>query len=667
MRINVLSAEIANMIAAGEVVERPASVVKELVENCIDAGADSITVEIKKGGIPYIRVTDNGCGIDEGDIELAFKRHATSKVKTAADLDAIGTLGFRGEALASIAAVSRVEVFSKTASSDLGRCVVIEGGNVLENAEAGCPDGTTMVVRNLFFNTPARMKFLKNDSTEAGYVTEIINKLVLSHPEISFKYINNGKTVLTSSGDGKLLSSIYTVFGGDYAKNMTEVFYEENGFKVEGYIGNSRLARKDRRHQIFFVNSRNIISKIMMGAVSEAYKNTVMTGRYPVCVLKVHIHPSFVDVNVHPAKIEVRFSDEKKTYNMVYWAVKNALSDNKFIPEIEIKSSLGHKGAEGSLVKNAPVYDGKEQIDINFLRESYITPPPKKAEEKLSSKPQSTEKKETDALDKADTKKPFFKTPDELSVQKERIVKEVKDEGNERFSHLKEPEDMSLRSKIAQNPSYVREPSPKEETIEKTEKIITADIDFRLIGQAFGTYILLQVDDDLVIIDQHAAHERLCFEELLEEFKESAISSQMLLLPVTMTITPSEADIIEKNKDFFLQLGFEADLFGKDSIVIRSTPGTLLEQDIKDCVSQIITMLSENKKNAALGLFEDALHLIACKKALKGNRVLDEIEQKVLCERVLSLGDGINTCPHGRPIMTKMTKYSLEKQFKRIV
>ncbi len=667
MKINVLPTEIANMIAAGEVVERPASVVKELVENCIDAGADSITVEIKKGGIPYIRVTDNGCGINEGDIELAFKRHATSKIKTAADLDAIGTLGFRGEALASIAAVARVEVFSKTPSSDLGRCVVIEGGNVLENSEAGCPDGTTMVVRNLFFNTPARMKFLKSDSTEAGYVTEIINKLVLSHPEISFKYINNGKTVLTSSGDGKLLSSIYTVFGGDYAKNMTEVFYEENGFKVEGYIGNSRLARKDRRHQVFFVNSRNIMSKIMSGAVSEAYKNTVMTGRYPVCVLKVHTHPSFVDVNVHPAKIEVRFSDEKKTYNMVYWAVKNALSDNKFIPEIEIKSSLGHKGAEGSLVKNAPVYDGKEQIDINFLRESYITPPPKKAEEKIVSKPQSTEEKKFDNLDKADTKKPFFKTPDELSVKK--ASAEAKDEGNERFSHLKEPEDMALRSKMPQTPSYVREAPQKEETekSEREEKPITADIDFKLIGQAFGTYILLQMDDDLVIIDQHAAHERLYFEELLEEFKESTISSQMLLLPVTMTISPSEADVIEKNKDFFMQLGFEADLFGKDSIVIRSTPGTLLEQDIKDCVSQIITMLSENKKDAKLGLFEDALHLIACKKALKGNHVLDQREQKVLCERVLSLGDGINTCPHGRPIMTKMTKYSLEKQFKRIV
>ena len=363
MKINVLSTEISNMIAAGEVVERPASVIKELVENSIDAGATSVTVEIKKGGIQYMRVTDNGCGIDADEIETAFKRHATSKVKTALDLDAIGTLGFRGEALASIAAVSKVEIFSKTAEAPLGRCVTVEAGEVTHSDEAGCPDGTTMIVRNLFFNTPARMKFLKSDSAETSYVTDVINKLALSHPEIAFQYINGGKTVLSSTGDGSLLNAIYSVFGKEYTSNMTEVSYSDEGFSVHGYVGTGAIARKDRRHQFFFVNSRNIMSKIMSSAVSEAFKTSVMTGHYPVCVLKADTDPKNVDVNVHPAKIEVRFSDEKKVYSSIYWAVKNSLSAEKYVPEVEFKAQSFDNN-----VKNAPVYEKAEQI--NLLKES---------------------------------------------------------------------------------------------------------------------------------------------------------------------------------------------------------------------------------------------------------------------------------------------------------
>ncbi len=683
MKINVLPTEIANMIAAGEVVERPGSVVKELVENCIDAGATSITVEIKKGGIPYIRVTDNGSGIEAEDIVTAFKRHATSKIHKASDLDAIGTLGFRGEALASIAAVARVEVFSKTAFSDIGRCVVVEGGEVLENEEAGCPNGTTMIVRNLFFNTPARMKFLKNDATETSYVSDIINKLVLSHPEISFQYINNGKTVLTSKGDGNLLSSIYTVFGKDYSKNMIEVCYEEPGFKVSGYVGNSRLARKDRRHQMFFVNTRNILSRIMSAAVSEAFKNTVMTGHFPVCVLKAEVDPKVVDVNVHPAKIEVRFADEKKVYSMIFWAVKNALTDKKFVPEFEIKSSVGNKSSEGKLVKNAPSYEEAKQMEINLLRDTYIEPAPKKVEVPKAVSLEETKKEVTvpKASPKTDVVKQepapkaeaplntskFFASPEELVT--------VNDENSDvsRFAHIIEEKPTAVQRKAGKMVTY-EEPTPPAEEIlpeppkeEKSSKKLVCDVDFRLVGQVFGTFILVQIDNEMIVIDQHAAHERIYFEELLEEFKTNTVDSQLMLLPVTMTLSPSEVNTALSEKEFFAQIGFEIEDFGQNSIVVRSTPGTMEEQDIKDCVSQIISLLSSHQKDIPRELCEEALHMVACKRALKGNKVLSEKEQKSLAEQVLALGEGINTCPHGRPIMIKMSKYSLEKQFKRIV
>lgn len=630
MRINVLPTEIANMIAAGEVVERPASVVKELCENCIDAGAKSITVEIKKGGITYIRVTDDGCGIEKGEIATAFLRHATSKINKASDLNAIGTLGFRGEALASIAAVSRVEVFSKTANSKEGTCLTVEGGEVLDIADAGCPDGTTMIVRNLFFNTPARMKFLKSDSGETGYVTDVINKLVLSHPEIAFKYINNGKTMLSSNGDGKLINSIYTVFGKDYAKNMTEVCYEENGFKVTGFVGNSRLSRKDRRHQIFFVNTRNIQSKIMSAAVSEAYKSTVMTGHFPVCVLKAELDSKAVDVNVHPAKIEVRFADEKNVYNMVYWAVKNALTEKKFVPELEIKSTVGNKSAEGTAVKKAPSYDGAKQMDINLLRDYYVETPKKE--------------------EKVDTSMPFFVTPEETD--------------NSRFKK-KDENPLVMERKVIQDTSRIID--VKEEPKEEIKQNKIADVDFKLVGQVFGTYIIVQMDNEMLIIDQHAAHERLYYEELLEEFKANGVASQIMLLPVTMTLTATELNLAMENANFFTRLGFEVDVFGSESLIVRATPGMMEEQDIKDLISDILSIVAYRKDNVTLEMYENALHRVACKRALKGNSVLNDTEMKALCEKVLSLGDGINTCPHGRPIMIKMSKYSVEKQFKRIV
>lgn len=657
------------MIAAGEVVERPASVVKELVENCIDAGATAITVEIKKGGVPYIRVTDNGCGIESGELATAFKRHATSKIKTALDLDSIGTLGFRGEALASIAAVARVEVFSKTPKARVGSLITIEGGEVLEKDDAGCPDGTTMIVRNLFFNTPARMKFLKNDATETGYVTDVINKLVLSHPEIAFQYINNGKAVLSSPGDGKLLSSIYTVFGRDYARNMTEVYYEEAGFVVTGYVGNSRLARKDRRHQMFFVNSRNIMSRIMSAAVSEAYKNTVMTGRFPVCVLKAEVEPKAVDVNVHPAKTEVRFADEKQVYNMIYWAVKNALTDKKYVPEIEINKKQETGSFDKGLIKNAPSYEGAGQMEINLLKASYVESKPDRepSAKRTEEAPIKETPKEREPV--IDVNTPFMASPTELNRDKEEPPGSEGEEDLRRFSHITGEKINVVEKKLRQDITKLT-PVTEEEVRRLEEPKAprpVADVDFRLIGQVFNTYILIQRDNDMLVIDQHAAHERLCFEELMEEFKTNRLDSQMMLLPVTMTLTASELATARESLDFFTQLGFEVDIFGVNSIIVRSTPGMMEEQDIKDLISDIITLVAGNGNNIERQLSEEALHMIACKKALKGNRSLSDEEMKALCESVLGLGDGINTCPHGRPIMIKMTKYAMEKQFKRVL
>lgn len=672
MKINVLPPEIANMIAAGEVVERPASVVKELVENSVDAGASSVTIEIKKGGITYIRVTDNGSGIEADEIETAFLPHATSKVKTAADLESIHTLGFRGEALASIAAVARVEVFSKTADASFGRCVVAEGGEIAENSEAGCCDGTTVIVRNLFFNTPARMKFLKNDATETSYITDVVNKLILGHPEIAVKFINNGKTVLNSNGYKSLLNSIYTVFGRDYSKNMIKVDYSDDSMKVTGYIGNSRLARKDRRHQIFFINTRNITCRIMSAAVSEAYKNTLMTGRFPVCILKAEIDPHRVDVNVHPTKMEVRFSDEKRIYNLIYWAVKNALAEKKYIPEVDTAKISAVKPASGVIIKNAPSYDDAKQLEINLLKDAFIEE--KKPDESVFEK--KREEKSVSDNYKIPTQNGFLKTPPEEVktndfAKKSNVLAEASDELSEqtdtsRFNHLSDKADDSLNEKLiqdAEKKTYLKSSA----VLKESNTPPLADLNFTLVGQVFGTYIIIQKDNDMLIIDQHAAHERIYFERLFEEFKTNNIQSQILLLPVTMTLGAVEFNCVNQNKSFFEQLGFGIEEFGANSIIVRYTPEALEEHEIKDAVSDIITMLMENQNNIAKQLCEEALHIIACKRALKGNHTMTNEEMKSLAEQVLALEDGINTCPHGRPIMIRMSKYSLEKQFKRIV
>lgn len=673
MKINVLPRTIANMIAAGEVVERPASVVKELVENSIDAGATAVTVEVQKGGMSYIRITDDGCGIEPDEVETAFLRHATSKIKTEEDLNAIYTLGFRGEALASIAAVARVDIFTKTRANTFGKCVSIEGGEVTESDDAGCSDGTTIIVRDLFFNTPARMKFLKNDATETGYITDTVNKMILSHPEVKIKLIVNGKMTVSSSGDGKLLGAIYAVYGKDYQKHMTQVIYAEDGIEVAGYVGTSAIARKDRRGQVFFINGRYIASKVISAAVSEAFQNTVMVGRFPVAILMIKVNGSFVDVNVHPTKTEVRFSDDKKVYHSVYWAIKNALSVKKYVPEAEIKPSA--PSPQMKMRKEAVKQQNQaSQLDINLLKDAFFKtdipkPGPAPADKPLT----KTEKlMHQDNIPEHIATNIFFSKEDLSCFKSDAKAEE-------------HPQPRSFAGSAPEVPQKAEQPQievkehtqvqPQAELKAQTEApalekkgvpMLKAGVDFNVIGQVFATYIIAQKDGEMLIIDQHAAQERIYFEQLAEEYAKRTIASQLLLLPVTVTLEPTQFPVVCDNFEFFSSLGFECEQFGENAVVIRAVPAMISDADIKDTFSEIAQLLETGCEDIKKTIAEDALHTMACKRAIKGGDVLGRSEMESLCEKVLSF-DYINTCPHGRPICIAMTKYEMEKQFKRIV
>ncbi len=662
MKINVLPQSIANMIAAGEVVERPASVVKELVENSVDAGAKSITVEIKKGGMSYIRITDDGCGIAGDEVLTAFKRHATSKIKTEEDLNAIYTLGFRGEALASIAAVARVDIFTKQKEDDFGYSASLEGGEVTDHGEAGCPDGTTITVRDLFFNTPARMKFLKSDATETSYVTDAVHKLILSHPEVGVKLIVNGKTTVTSPGDGSGESAVRAVFGRDYISHLNEVNFEDEGIKVTGFVGTNALARKDRRQQVFFINGRYVRSKIISASLAEAYQNTMMVGKFPFAVIFIKVSGNFVDVNVHPTKIEVRFSDDKKVYNAVFWAVKNALSAKKYVPEIDL--SKRKEATEAMKVRKEIASKKNEavQVDINLLKDTYIKNlETSKNLETPKNQPEQKEKSVSpvELLKEHIEENTFFSKAD-ISSFKESII--PWDGYNK-----KQEEPLKTDKKAVED----KPPLPEAPIIPEVPKVeasreLQCGVDFAIVGQIFDTYIICQRDNEMIIIDQHAAHERIYFEELLEEYRTKGLKSQVLLIPVTLDFDPIQFDVVTSNFDVFKSFGFECEEFGDKSIIVRAVPSVMAEGEIKDAVYEITHLLATGTADIKKTLMEDVLHTMACKRALKGNTHLTQKEMETLAQKVLSF-DSINTCPHGRPIITSMTKYELEKNFKRIV
>lgn len=622
-KIHILSTEVSEKIAAGEVVERPASVIKELVENSIDAGATLVTVEIKKGGSTYMRISDNGSGMSGEDAKICFMRHATSKIQTSGDLDAIYTLGFRGEALASIGAVSEVSLYTKRSEDNEGICVTCRGGEILSSAEAGVPDGTSICVENLFFNTPARLKFLKKDATEAGYITDIITRFIFAHPEISFKLIIDGKEKLFSAGDNSLKNAIYTVYGKDYANGTIAVDYEAEGIHVTGLVGKGNISRPKRNYQSFFVNKRYITSKTLIAALEGAYKNQIMIGKFPMAVLNIDINPSLIDINVHPTKLEVKFSDEKSVFNAVYYGTKNALYAIPNVPKIE--------RADSEFKRDIP----KKQLNLSDLAAS---------------------------LPKDITKRP--ETP-EYNPRVNHFLKTDKPD----FIKKKEKEDKPFTAKniTLASPSEKLEPlvAKYESEPEETETVFVDEY-FEIVGQLFNSYIIAEKDDEMILLDQHAAHERLKYEELKRDIASKQPMSQLLIEPVIVNVTGGEMTAYRENKEMFDQMGFEIEEFGDDAIIIRSAPGDAEMGEIEPLILELLSQSEELKGELITEKYERLLYTIACKSAVKANMAMSKTEMETLVRNVLRLKN-INTCPHGRPIIVTMSKKEIEKEFKRIV
>ncbi len=667
-KIQVLDKHIAELIAAGEVVERPSSVIKELVENSIDAGATIVTVEIKHGGNTYMRVTDNGCGIPAGDIPTAFLRHATSKITSQNDLDAIGTLGFRGEALPSIAAVSRTEIITKTADTDIGYRVLNEGGEITEAEEAGCPNGTTIVVRDLFFNTPARMKFLKKDIAEGNSVAKIMDKIALSHPEVSFRFVRDGKEVLRTPGDKKLRSAIYAVFGKDFTSELMPMQYELGGIKVYGFICYPRAARPNRNMQNFFINGRCIRSKTAIAALEEAYKGSVLVGKYPSCVLNIDMNFATVDVNVHPAKLEVRFANERPIFDAIYYGVKSALSAgdtpktmslNK--PKVNPYASnekpqqmaIETKKSQPVAPKTSPKLDG---FDLSAYKQYKTEPTPLPKPEpkpvKRSEPPKSAhlfvEKfKQNIMLDSGADEK---STPATAAISDiENIIdREVK------------PEPVIIEPKTEEEaPAAVPVPIVEESPAEPKPEIPS-----KVIGEAFGTYIIIQYGDDkLMLIDKHAAHERLLYEKLKKE--GAGKDAQTMLVPVTVTLDKDDYTSVLMNLDKLEEAGFEVEDFGGSTVIVRSAPLMLEHEDIASSIIEIAGYLSENKTEITTEHMDWIYHNIACRAAIKAGDK-SNIAELVELAKMLEENPDVRYCPHGRPVSVIIKKRELEKQFGRI-
>lgn len=705
-RINVLDKHTAELIAAGEVVERPSSVVKELLENSIDAGATQITVEIMHGGIDYLRITDNGCGILKEDVRNAFKRNATSKISVDSDLEKIGTLGFRGEALASISSVSKVQLITKAKEENIGSAYEIDGGEEISFDDAGCPDGTTFIMRNLFYNVPARYKFLKKDVAEGNAVASVIDKIALSHPEIAITFIRDNKRVLKTAGDGKLMSSIYAVYGRDFASTLIPVDYELNGMKLKGYISRPTNGRANRNMQNTFINGRFVKSRTISVALEEACKGSIMIGKFPSCVLNLQISPEAVDVNVHPSKIEVRFINERPVFDTVYHGVKSALL-------------RGDSRKEAVLNHNNTV--NIKPLNPFNLANKVINKEPQKLVQKASEKPR--EKSIFDELD-LPTKNVKYnkvnKVSDSSSVQK-KYMEFL--ENNKKLSENNQTtnntvcnninnnviNNVSTESKIETKVDEVKEETPENQEVQKVnpfeelelEKITPeakniseekkSDVDvvlpterqtnsssenieiktlidedkqsFRFIGEAMNTYIIVETDNNkLVLIDKHAAHERIIFEKLKRE--KGTGSVQLLLIPITVTLEKNEYTVAIEHLDMFKNVGFDVEDFGNGTLIVRSAPSYLRNDDIEDTIIEICGYIAENRKNVMSEHMEWIYHNISCRSAIKAGDSSTAKELIDIAKTVFS-DDSIRYCPHGRPVCIELSKYEIEKQFGR--
>ncbi len=622
-QINILPKEVYGLIAAGEVVERPMSVVKEMIENSIDAGAKHITVEIKNGGSTYIRITDDGCGIASDDVRKVFVPHATSKISSGEDLDSIGTLGFRGEAMASIAAVAKVEMLTKTADEETGSRYEIAGGEEISFSEAGCPQGTTVVVREIFYNVPARMKFLKKDVTEGNSVQGIVDRMAISHPEISFRFIRDGKQIVITSGNADLRSAVYSVFGQEFADTLVDVDYSFEGMSVRGLTGRPHQSRKSRAMQFFFINGRLVKSAAALAALEQAYKNSIMTGRFPACILNIELDPKLVDVNVHPAKIEVRFANEKPVFNLIYYGVKTAIEKNDSVKE----GNFGSRSTENTFT--TPV---THTAKVDFFRKK------ESAQQMKFSSPPRTES-------------------NRLSSPQTRY--EIKPNENSRAAVKAYNDALEMTEKFAEKADFHDEKGKGAPAVVEEKDAVP---EFIVVGEAFNTYIIVQIENDLYYIDKHAAHERINFEKLREQ---TQISSQLLLAPQAVRLSPEEHAVIMENLPLLEKCGFSAEDFGNTSVIVREAPSMLDGADIADLIVEIAQKLLQHKTDIEPDKMDWIFHSTACRSAVKGGNYTSARERELFVERLLSMRD-IRYCPHGRPVMIKISRYELEKQFGRI-
>lgn len=630
-KINLLPKEIYQLIAAGEVVERPSSIVKEMIENSVDAGAKNITVEIKNGGSTYIRITDDGCGIERAEVKKVFVSHATSKISDKDDLNAISTLGFRGEAMASISAVAKVELLTRSESEELGTRYEISGGEEIAVEDAGCPNGTTIVVRDIFFNTPARMKFLKKDVTEGNAVAGIVDRMAISHPDISFRFIRDDKQTLITSGNGELLSAVYSVFGKDVSDALISVDYTFDNMHITGYVSKPTASRKSRAMQFFFINNRLVKSATAMAALEQAYKNSIMVGRFPMCVLNIELNPSLVDVNVHPAKIEVRFADEKPIFNLVYYGVKSAVEADRTVKQAEFTpkfDSVFDKPKDNH-------YTYSSKTDFFKKKEE----PPVQQSFRLDNQNTFTLHSQTLA-DKSDkSEKPVYNVSSAVTV--EHI-------DSNRSVDYTEPEN---KQNISENKEYDAAVCDEKE-----------NINFRLIGEVFKTYIIVEIENELYFIDKHAAHERMNY----ENFKsQETIEVQMLLSPAAVTLSKDEFEVITSHNELLRQCGFETEPFGESAVIVRAIPSLVCESDVKDLITEIAQKLLEHKTDITPDKIDWIYHSASCRGAVKAGDYTSLQEQELFVKKLLSMPQ-IRFCPHGRPVFIKISKYDIEKQFGRV-
>lgn len=621
MSIHVLDQSTINQIAAGEVVDRPSSVVKELVENAIDAGSSAITVEIKDGGISFIRITDNGCGIEKNDVKVAFLRHSTSKIKDATDLVTISSLGFRGEALSSISAVAQVELITKTKDSLCGIRYEISGGEEKAFEEIGAPDGTTFIVRNLFYNTPARRKFLKTAGTEGGYISSLMEQLAMSHPDISFRFIQNGQPKLHTTGNNNLKDVIYTIYGREITQNLLEISHKSEHFTISGFVAKPVVSRSNRNFENYYINGRYIKSPIIMKAIESAYEPFMMQHKYPFTAFHIKIEANQLDVNVHPSKMELRFSDGQGIFDAVSKSITNALTHRELVPNIGLET-----------VRTAPV---APKTIVTPVKSEVETKPEVKTETKPEVKPEI---------------KPEVKPEIKLEV-KPAPVKAPEPFETKRLEQYTPSKPVYEQLQLFDEPKLLQEEHKK---------------DIKIVGQVFDTYWIIHFENNMYIVDQHAAHEKVLFEEFSKRYDERKISTQLISPPEIVELTQREETILVENMDYFADYGFELEEFGDGAYAIRGIPADFRNANTKELLLEILDSMTDDSFKKTPESIKDKIATMSCKAAVKGNNRISMHEAEELLNKLMNLDNPYN-CPHGRPTMIIMSKYELEKKFKRII